>query len=158
MLPVFIVSYAVFFYPHSSPNYFFQELFHCLFQNFINPFLLTLSPHSLIHTPDIYRCAFLRSLCDTKKPYKVSVSAPIYKPVSPTTQFRRNSPGDMYRKLALIYTYLEAPQISPLIFGLLSNIMGLYYYKMLGLVFLCFSTHSISRPRQVSCGLLVSWQ
>lgn len=64
----------------------------------------------------------------------------------------------MYRKLALIYTYLEAPQISPLIFGLLSNIMGLYYYKMLGLVFLFFSTHSISRPRQVSCGLLVSWQ
>lgn len=119
---------------------FFQELFHCPSQNFINPFLLTLSPHSLIHTPDIYCCAFLRGLCDTKKPYKASITAPTYKPVSPTTQFRRHSPGDMYRKLALIYTYLEAPQISPLIFGLLSNIMGLYYYKMLGLVF--FFSHS----------------
>lgn len=147
MLPVFIVSYAFFFFPTCPQITFFQELFHCPFQNFTNPFLLTLSPHSRIHTPHIYHFSFLRGLCDTQKPYKVSITAPTYKPISSTTQFRRNSPGDMYWKLVLIYTYLEAPQISPLIFGLLSNIMRLYYYKMLGLAFFFFLTNSISRSR-----------
>jgi len=78
MLPVFIVSYAVFFFLTRPKITFFQELFHCPFQNFINPFLLTLSPHPLIHTPDIYHFSFLRGLCDTQKPYKVSITAPTY--------------------------------------------------------------------------------
>ena len=114
----------------------FQELFHSPSQSFINPFLLTLSA-SLTHPHPRYLLLFLpeRPVWH-KETQKVSIIAPHPRPpcprhkaVSPEIQFRRTSPGDIYRKPVLNYSYpyLEAPEISPLIFGPFPNIMGLYY-------------------------------